>query len=56
MSIERKIERAALVDYPLSLQLAAEALWGGDFWGSRPPAPSAPKPSVEPRRRRRKPA
>jgi len=28
-----------LDDYPLSLQMAARALWGDDFWGAQKPRP-----------------
>ena len=28
-----------LDDYPLSLQMAARALWGDDFWGTHKPRP-----------------
>jgi len=34
----------SLNDYPLSLRIAAEALWGDDFWGRYQPKPIAPPP------------
>lgn len=32
-------ERRSLTDYPASLQSAARALWGDDFWGRHQPRP-----------------
>jgi len=32
-------ERRVLADYPASLQSAARALWGDDFWGRHQPRP-----------------
>lgn len=32
-------ERHTLADYPASLQSAARALWGDDFWGQYQPRP-----------------
>ena len=37
-----------LADYSPSLQQAARALWGDDFWGRYAPRPT----KVEPRRKR----
>lgn len=39
-----------LSDYPLSLQSAARALWGEDFWGRHAPKPVTAPPD---RKRRR---
>ena len=42
--------RRTLADYPLSLQLAAQALWGDDFWGGAPPVRAASRPSASSQR------
>jgi len=48
-------ERRALSDYPLSLQVAASAIWGEDFWGGYDPRrrPVKPAPAIASRGRRR---
>jgi hypothetical protein len=43
-------ERRSLADYPASLQSAARALWGDDFWGRHQPRAKAPEP-LHPRKR-----
>lgn len=41
--------RRTLGDYPLSLQSAARALWGDDFWGRHAPIPLKKKTEAAPR-------
>ena len=44
-------ERRTLADYPATLQSAARALWGDDFWGRYQPRPvMRPEAKKRPRR------
>lgn len=43
-------QERTLADYPASLQSAARALWGDDFWGRHQPRAKIPEPKY-PRRR-----
>lgn len=46
---KKQTAQRALADYPVSLQSAARALWGDDFWGRYEPVPLKKKAEATPR-------